>query len=138
MSKKRLRPQMPELTPEQAKLQADIEASKQEITEAQDRYGRLLDACKHVLPVLTDEMKDHLRRHTEKSWGFNYACCGICGRGLGWRCTESPDGVCHYFTNDNGRVKLIDGTEVELAEPPDPDYESNDSCLFCASPQERK
>jgi hypothetical protein len=66
--------------------------------------------------------------------------CDICGRNFGWYCAESPDHACHYYTYDRKgtQVQLYDRTLHSLKEPSDPEYESDDCCLFCNQPDERK
>ncbi len=64
-------------------------------------------------------------------------CLG-CGQGFGWPCPDSLDGVCHYYTED-GMIHLIDGREVPSpTKVKDRRYESDDQCVFCGEPSERK
>lgn len=55
----------------------------------------------------------------------------------GWDCPESLDKVCHYYSV-NGMVKLNNGKEVKMPESHDPTMESEDWCIFCGEPEERK
>ena len=68
--------------------------------------------------------------------GADAARCTICGADFGWQCADSPDGVCHYDT-DQGKVRLIDGTVVDMPANHDPEFETEDSCIFCGDPSER-
>lgn len=65
------------------------------------------------------------------------ANCQGCHQYFGWRCKKSPDGVCHYYSED-GKIELIDNTQVPTPEDHDPDYETDDCCIFCGMPDERK
>lgn len=90
--------------------------------------------CKHAFSKLREkDLKDE--------WMSVSAKCSDCGEYFGWRCKESPDSVCHYYTRD-GEVKLINGSidkELYKTNPDyDPDYESDDICLYCGHPEERK
>ena len=78
--------------------------------------------------------------------GWTSARCSECGETFGWWCDKSPDKSCHYFTELNGKVpspnvcvKLINDVLFSM---PDPNYdrrfETEDCCLFCGEPQERK
>lgn len=68
------------------------------------------------------------------------AVCDICEDHFGWHCPESPDHTCHYYTNrDTGKIELLDGTVVDVPNPDhDPHYETDDFCLFCHAPEERR
>lgn len=135
---RKFKPQFPELTPEQAQFKADVDAAKQKIEDAKSYLGNLLKTCVHVLPKLTPEMVDLLRIHDHRSWSYDSATCMLCSTYFGYRCPDSPDSVCHYYTNEQGRVRLIDGTEIEPPPEHDTEYETPDSCIFCGSPEERK
>lgn len=104
---------------------------------AEQEYQRLRASCKHeLLPVLTDRMKAELRKASYASWKYGTASCDICREGFGHRCPDSPDTVCHYFSDD-GFVELITGVKVAVGDP-DSDNETEDSCLYCGYPLERK
>jgi hypothetical protein len=99
----------------------ELDERKQRITALEREIGELKASCPHRLSG-----KDSLR-------------CDVCGRGFGWRCPESPDGVCHYYTEEDGKIHLIDGRKVDVPDKDhDPQYETDDSCLFCREPSERK
>ena len=55
----------------------------------------------------------------------------------GWECKNSPDGVCHYYSN-KGTVHLNNGDAFKLPDDHDKEDESEDCCLFCGQPEERK
>jgi len=76
-------------------------------------------------------------------WGS--AFCETCGEDYNWYCPDSPDHTCHYFsTPGEGQfsgtryVTLIDGTAHTLPQEHDPMYETDDQCIFCGDPEERK
>jgi hypothetical protein len=136
--KKKFKPEFPALTPEQAQYKADVESAEQAIEDAEKYLANLLTKCKHVLPKLSQPMIDLLRIHDPRSWDWDRATCMICSDGFGFRCPDSPDSVCHYFTDDEGRVKLIDGSRIPAPAEHDREYETTDSCIFCGAPEERK
>jgi len=93
-----------------------------------ERYRELLDQCPHEIVQ-------------EGSWGG--ARCAICDQDFGWYCPDSPDHACHYFTESDDLgyyVVLNDGTVYRFPERTDTDKrcETDDSCLFCGHPEERK
>lgn len=135
---KKLKPEFPELTPEQAQFKADVEMAEAAVADAENYLADLLTKCKHVLPKLSQPMLDLLRIHDPRSWKWDHATCMICGDGFGYRCPDSPDSVCHYFTDAEGRVELIDGLRIQPPAEHDRKYETTDSCIFCGSPEERK
>ena len=66
------------------------------------------------------------------------AYCAICDKSFGWYCANSPDHICHYFSKD-GKITLIDGTNVQKpVDSPDKGHQSEDWCLYCGEPEERK
>ena len=103
--------------------------------------------------------------HVDKYGWWEPAQCAICDSILekGWYCPDSPDLICHYFsvTEDDGSetVMLLDGNEVPCPKSrcydcdpcnmkprdvclnpgvPDQEYQSEDWCLYCGHPEERK
>lgn len=67
------------------------------------------------------------------------AYCDICQERFGWFCSDSPDEVCHYYTDSaTGLIHLRNGTTVKPADDHDSRYETHDTCLFCGAPDERK
>lgn len=99
----------------------DIEAARIRRDDAERELSQLLSRCAH-----------HVNGDGES------ASCAVCSTSLGWRCPDAPDGVCHYFTESDGAVKLIDGSTVQPPADHDPEFETEDSCIFCGSPEERK
>jgi hypothetical protein len=107
-----------------------------------------------ILRVLDDETTGeyHLRNmlvnlcpHDAKrikmgnSGGCEY-CYGADDKG--WWCDESPDNCCHYYSSrddDNKSfVILSDGSKYILPETHDAEHETDDWCIFCENPDERK
>jgi ribonuclease HI len=68
---------------------------------------------------------------------YDSVICDKCDEGFGWYCPDSPDHTCYYYS-DEGNVTLIDGTLVPIPETHNSSYESDDYCIFCGSPDERK
>jgi hypothetical protein len=108
------------MTPEQLKLKNEIEEARVNWEQAARTFHKLQYSCKCHVPVTK---------------GY-YVYCQICGDKLGWACEESPDGVCH-FDSEEGRVKLVDGTDVPMPED-GYDNQQNQCCLFCGDFDERK
>lgn len=92
--------------------------------------AKLREDCAHPMEIIS-----------AKQWKAADGCigayCPVCSMGFGWRCRKSPDGVCHY-ESDEGLIELIDGRSVPIPAKHDPDYETSDSCIFCGAPDERK
>lgn len=78
---------------------------------------------------------------------FGGAICKNCEDGrswnlfkFGWYCPESPDHICHYYSDldeDERYVDSINGERIVL-EDYDGKYETSDQCIFCGQPEERK
>jgi len=73
--------------------------------------------------------------------------CKLCSYrvALMWYCPDSPDHVCHYFTMSDKLSQLyyvesINGERIFLDKSYKKDgrRESEDSCIFCGDPEERK
>lgn len=125
----------PDLNAEQKAYVAQLNQLSKEMAEAQGRYHQLKAKCVHVIGYTID----HLFGDDE---GDTY--CTLCHYHFGHYCPESPDHTCHYFTED-GKIKLVTGVEVDVPKDHldedgkyDPNWETDDSCLFCGSPEERK
>jgi len=62
-------------------------------------------------------------------------------RAWDWYCPDSPDHVCHYFSktdkSGNKYVVSINGEKIIL-KGYNPYRESDDWCIFCGNPDERK
>lgn len=95
--------------------------------------------CEHRLGQLS-------KKDLADKWMSVWADCIDCGQHFGWRCKKSPDGVCHYFTDPRGKaISLINGKQHLINDPQfpldgtyDPEYETDDCCIFCGHPEERK
>lgn len=110
------------MTKEQEMLKVEIAAIKEQVRRAEIRLGQLTKRCTHLI----EESPAHA------------AVCSICGSRFGWWCPKSPDHACHYHTEDGHKmVRLIDGRSAELADDTE-GQESDDWCLFCGDPEERK
>jgi len=101
------------LSPEVRK--ATIAEKKEQIRKLNEELEELKDSCSpHQFKPLSKEDLDD-------KWMSVGASCIICGGHFGWRCKVSPDGVCHYHTED-GKIELSDGTQ----------------CIWCGHSSERK
>lgn len=67
----------------------------------------------------------------------DYAECTECSTCIGHYCSGSPDKKCHYYSQ-NKELTLQDGTKYQLPEDYEDDYETEDCCIFCGEPEERK
>lgn len=79
----------------------------------------------------------HKCHHKIQDSSYGGAECQYCREDFGWFCEESPDHICHYYSNDR-KITLIDGTEVSVPEDHNDKYETDDCCIFCGNPEERK
>jgi len=103
----------------------DFDKIRNDIIELQRKLGQMVNDCKHEVPNYKQDSS---------------ARCQICGKYFGWSCHDSPDHVCHYFSIEkDGQigVELIDGSFYPLPNH-NADYESDDWCIFCQEPDERK
>jgi hypothetical protein len=130
-------------------LRTQIENAKKEIKEAEDNLKYLRRQCKdHKFVELNEKDIEALRT---KPWKVSYkkssAVCSICDEDFGWRCPDSPDGACHYYTGegkdgDNRRVVILSNKTYyymdESYSLEDSYDETDDCCLFCGFPEERK
>lgn len=119
------------VTPEQKYLKDSIYSLKEGIKKASEKLSSLIDSCSHLLRDLTPEEFAHPYMRVE-------TICEICGKDLNvWRCKESPDGVCHYVTDNENpfkqwAVKLLDD-RWDYAFPQD-DWnkeEEGEDCIYC-------
>lgn len=69
---------------------------------------------------------------------YNNAHCTVCGHSFGHHCQASPDHACHYYTENDGMIYLITGKSVKPPEDHNKNYESDDHCIYCHHPEERK
>jgi len=121
------------LTPEQEELKAQIDFSRAELEQAKRAFQELTSKCEHV---------------NVKSGSS--VVCSVCGEhAYGWYCPKSPDKHCYYFTeipeeDEEGTqefeefrfVRLRSGELFKLDAPTE--SESDDWCIFCGQPEERK
>lgn len=107
-----------------------IKAENLEIRKHGQALHELKEDCPHPLPKIS-------KKQWDEEDGSISGYCPICGRDFGWRCPESPDGICHYHSDD-GLIELIDGRSVPIPKDHNPDYETSDACIFCGDPDERK
>lgn len=111
----------------------DIHEALIYMKNAQDVYNKDLikKSCKHL----------NIIRYSETS---DMAKCAECEELMQpWYCKSSPDKLCHYYTNVNGKdcyIELINGDIHYLKNHRlvDRDHENEDVCLFCGNPEERK
>lgn len=113
-------------------------AAKQHIIDLQKQLREAVEKCPHVFTELAQAEWDD-------KWFSESAQCLICNSYFGWRCKISPDQNCHYYTEQDGPnglryVTLINGQKHYLPLPSNYDnqWETDDSCLFCGMPDERK
>ena len=117
------------LTPQERKNM--LMALSKERTLISKEIRKVENSCPHTFRKLT-------KKELDDEWMSESAECIVCRCSFGWRCKVSPDGVCHYFTGDDGKVVMIDGSKVDPVEKIDKQDENDDMCLFCGFPEERK
>ena len=121
---------LPELTPEQLALSKSLKAIQSAIGVLQQQYQAEHEKCvNHAIAYTVD----------------GHAWCEICEADFGWHCPKSPDHACHYFSErvapgmepyvqlNNGQIAYLSIDHYENQE-----YETDDCCLFCHDPYERK
>ena len=111
-------------------FQKEIKETEDAIIKLEAKLEELLKKCKHRFKELT-------KKQLADEWMSEDAYCVICKRHYGWRCKESPDQTCHYFST-NGEVELLDGTKAPVPEGHCEEDENDDWCIFCGQPDERK
>lgn len=135
-------------TPEQEEYFQKLQTARELLKAATQTRDSLLKNCKHSIAYSVD--------HSYPEFGPDGNCwCNICNEHFGHYCPESPDHGCHYYTEDDGlHVKLFTGEIVRKPiDPHDPtnwagqmitvddnckQWETDDVCLFCGAPDERK
>ena len=92
-------------------------------------HDRIVQARK----MLDDALKAHVHVHSESG-------CAVCGEVFGHRCGHSPDSRCHYYTAEGSDrlVLMNDGTTAKLRRAVPERDQTDDTCLFCGEPDERK
>lgn len=121
-------------------LAQQIERAHRLANRANERLFALMEQCKHSVAV--KDAPKHVVLGTDwefDDWGGVW--CETCGKDLGWYCPDSPDHTCHYYSQRDETgcfVKLIDGTRHYLPYDHRWQFESDDCCLFCGEPEERK
>lgn len=131
-------------TPEASK--ASGEYLKELIENEQCEIGRV-NATLNFLIAEREKAKQEMCTHpadkvVEKK-NSDCAHCTECGKTLDWFCPESPDKQCHYYTNQDDKgyyVTLRSGERHYFKNytKSDSQDETDDSCLFCGAPNERK
>lgn len=144
-------------------LTVNCDAAAQRLEEERERLAVAKRHCPHLvyrvgwMPTTKSDPEDS---------ECDCVSCAICGSEFGWWCPASPDHICHYFTIGSsrgtpnmsgcfeddtpgicGKVMLLsrefvtppgymDNDQVPLARMQQ--FETDDRCLFCGSPRERK
>ena len=113
---------------------AKIMLLKDSLRTKNSELATLIDECPHEIEKGNKDLES------------SSAKCKICGSLFGWYCPDSPDHTCHYYSEeeDDGRryVRLVDGRKQYLpdsyAKKIEDCGESDDWCIFCGHPEERK
>lgn len=119
------------------KLSQDAESLKSAILQAKLNLKTASDAFYELKRNCICEFKPLTQKQLDDEWISETARCLICGECHGWRCKESPDGVCHYRSKD-GKVELLGNRKCDIPPTHDPSNESDEWCIFCDMPEERK
>lgn len=93
---------------------------RKKLDEQKQAYYALKNECIHLIVKFHDS-----------------AVCKICNIDFGWYCPDSPDNTCYYYT-DNGKIELRNGEKVDLPVNHSIGNESDDWCIYCGNPNERK
>lgn len=108
-----------------------------EDSELFTELNKLLFPCQHKVQVQKKQIDD---------FDYDSPQCEKCKEDLGgWYCPDSPDHLCHYFSQKNRAgedvIYLLDGTEVNMKSI-NPEhqvkFETDDDCVYCHDPRERK
>lgn len=133
-------------SPAQLAFRGELKALQDAYTQAKETYQKAKANCKHTIEYSYTPAKfGDTMYYDGSTW------CADCGVHFGHFCPESPDNACHYYTEDGLHVRLVTGELVQKPhDPPHPDwdfvtveqdcrqFETDDVCLFCKHPHERK
>lgn len=118
----------PKLNSAQELFKEMLAEAKAASEKAYNSYHGLKQSCQHAIGASFVKTK----------YGYEgRASCIICGEYFGHYCPKSSDLHCHYYSV-NGYIHLSTGEKIPVAEDHDPRYETDDCCLFCGMPDERK
>ena len=100
----------------------------------QEGLKNQIDAARVILIGLLAKCTHHV------SPGTGLARCEVCQQDFhAWCCAQSPDRVCHYVTSSSDDlVHLINGDKVPPPSGHVVEHETEDRCIFCGHPFERK
>lgn len=119
------------------KIADEIKMRREAIREHEEAIRELKRNCHHVIP----------EQEPDEYGGYWGAECAGCGERFGWYCPSSPDHACHYYTEEDEddprpHVLSINGEKIYLTEKQIAQVEdwgeSDDYCIFCGHPEERK
>lgn len=107
-----------------------------------EELHRLEQTCPHYI-VCTACGEQSSDEHCARSrWGHSGSYCTVCKQHFSWYCPASPDHACHYYSGPaagGGRqVALFNEVMYELPAEYDGRWETEDDCIFCHQPEERK
>ena len=109
-------------------------------SKQQEQMRRIKAARLELQAALNDHVHIPIMRHSGSE-------CVICDKDLGLWCQESPDNTCHYYSvkepqiyDEKPRyaVELVTGEMHILPKYYKDTYETEDCCIFCGQPEERK
>jgi hypothetical protein len=134
--------------------------SKEQLQQSLNDFGQFIKMVggEDVAPIRLKIARDLIKRELDQTIKITCAhknlekteyggsVCKDCGTHQGWYCPKSPDNRCYYFSHLGkiiGRksrryVRLNNGTIYYLPEKYDGRNESDDWCIFCGAPEERK
>ncbi len=108
------------------------------LTKQQQFLKERIESLEKELKTLRDSCQHYVGRLKAKTGEITpYACCLICDAMYGTYCEEAPDHLCHYDVNENGKIELPDGREIE---PPVGWKKLRDEkrCFYCHEKEEEK
>lgn len=103
---------------------------------------RLETMSDHEIKYMYTDLVQRDCQHSVLKQSGESMVCANCNKGFGWHCPDSEDNLCHYYSDfdkDGKRfITFKDGTVKYLPEDHDSADETEDSCIFCQAPDERK
>jgi len=115
------------------------------LDETQWQFKKGIAAIQTAISALQQQLDDQFEKcpHAIAYEIEGSTWCEICGVDFGWHCPVSPDHACHYYSERSVPgmepiVKLNNGGIAYLSSDYEGDWETDDCCIFCHQPNERK
>lgn len=105
------------------------------------KKDKIIQKIKNMKDKEVDKIYPNFCEHPSFSKKYNSAKCNDCGSYMGHFCKSSPDNLCYYFSEEAEAklfVTLHNGSRHSLPKDHDVEGESDDWCIFCGEPEDRK